>query len=623
MRKVAILVPPFASLEFPSLEAAVLASVVNAAGDVARTVYASHLFAELLGTDRYTQIANVPPPRGLADYVGIGRLRQTNFPADTVGRRTHSSFAEYISASCGEGLSKIDYESVSMIWDRYAELLPDEPVFADVDVLILVVRHQQLGASLRLAPEFRGRVQNLRIIAVGQQIASLPQAEALLCVSPSIDGVIYSGGPSTLEQSYERILALEPSPGFVTRNGSASKAIERRPVGNLVAAPDFGQFYKTWTVEPIASVIPFQGSHGCWWADHQQCTFCGLIEHEQSYVEKPAAAAIQEFRLQVSRHESLRIVAADHLLSKSYFDQVLPELAQIDWDVTFFFEVKPTLSKAEIHALRDARVLTVEAGIESFDGKTLSDMRKGATPLINIRFLKWAQEIGIRVFWTLLYNLPGESEHQLSCQIGLLRQLAHLQPPLHATRARLERNSPIFKSPKDFGIRDVWPTEAVLHTYPFSLHHLNGLSRFFDFEGDSFLPAESAVEAELQETIKLWQCGWRTDLLHYKVGIDFIKIIDSRTPGETRITTLRDWRAKLYLDLDNIKNVEALVAKYAKANDLHRSEVESFLVLLTEEGLVYIDGDAVIGLAPRLNLLREHHLRYSKSLPSANPGSGN
>lgn len=76
-----------------------------------------------------------------------------------------------------------------------------------------------------------------------------------------------------------------------------------------------------------------------------------------------------------------------------------------------------------------ANTYIVEIGIESFDTEVLSLIQKGTTALKNIRILKWAQELAITPYWTLMYGLPGETEKSLQTQIEKIKKISHLQPP--------------------------------------------------------------------------------------------------------------------------------------------------------------------------------------------------
>lgn len=67
-----IVIPPFASLEFPSLDAAVATQVLREMGISVNVNYINQDFSELIGSSVYTSIANIPPTRG--SQIGLGQV---------------------------------------------------------------------------------------------------------------------------------------------------------------------------------------------------------------------------------------------------------------------------------------------------------------------------------------------------------------------------------------------------------------------------------------------------------------------------------------------------------------------------------------------------------------------
>src|SRR5689334_8102376 len=58
--EILIIVPPFATLDRPSLAAHLLQACAGAAGFQVRVFYANLAFAEAIGVDAYTSVSNAP-----------------------------------------------------------------------------------------------------------------------------------------------------------------------------------------------------------------------------------------------------------------------------------------------------------------------------------------------------------------------------------------------------------------------------------------------------------------------------------------------------------------------------------------------------------------------------------
>ena len=620
MINVTILVPPFASLEFPSLDASVARQLLSDRGCNVDIQYLNQLFGRLIGRDAYTRIANIPPTRGVADY--IGHISHKMFPASTVARRRYYSFRDYLSdVLSAEDSDIIFYKEVRAVWAGYVTDIVKTTNIVESDYIFFVCRHQQLGATLTLIDSLKDLGYKGKVILFGQHLCSSTQAYAIKQACERIDGVIY-GGTATIEKFFDDVMALRTVPGvFAALNHlpGTKKIPKDIRAGNMAATPDYADFYERYFDDPIQSVIPFQGSQGCWWADKSHCIFCGLIEENQQYSAKISSDAYYEILQLVSKYECLSVVAADHLLSNEHADQLIELLSGSDVDVNLFFEIRATTSKKLLQKLLTARVFTVEIGIESFDSQTLKYIRKGTTPLINIRVLKWAQEIGLNVYWTLLYGFDCETFNSMQVQNSLLRSIRHLQPPLHATPVRLERNSPMFKNPGQYGIKEYWPAEAALHTYPYELNVVRDIVKFFDYDCDRHSHDNHHV-AELQNIIEDWQKQWVSDQLYYLNGKSFVKICDSR--DGIRTITLRGWRMELFLDFDEIQETDVIINKYNDKESIPCDSVADFIRELNDMKLLYCDGSKAISVVPRANNLRLHLLKHSSTAVRTLSGGG-
>ena len=104
------------------------------------------------------------------------------------------------------------------------------------------------------------------------------------------------------------------------------------------------------------------------------------------------------------------IQVVDNLLDLKYFKTLLPELAARKLNVSLFYETKSNLKKDQVRLLRDAGVMTIQPGIESFSDRVLKQMKKGVTGLQNVQLLKWCKEIGDEPIWYQVMGFPGRRQ---------------------------------------------------------------------------------------------------------------------------------------------------------------------------------------------------------------------
>ena len=92
-------------------------------------------------------------------------------------------------------------------------------------------------------------------------------------------------------------------------------------------------------------------------------------------------------------------------------------------------------------------------------------MDKGVTPMQNIGCLKWSLYYHVMVSWNILLGFPGETNEDYQRQLDLIPSLLHLQPPEATGKFWLQRFSPYFTRPHEYGIRITGPGMAYEYVY--------------------------------------------------------------------------------------------------------------------------------------------------------------
>jgi hypothetical protein len=205
-------------------------------------------------------------------------------------------------------------------------------------------------------------------------------------------------------------------------------------------------------------------------------------------------------------------------------------------------------------------------------------MRKGCTGLQNIQLLRWCEELGITVFWNLLYGFPGESMVEYARMAQLVPLLAHLQKPGYCGRIHVDRFSPLFTN-AGLGVSEPRPAAAYSYLYPLTREQLGNLAYFFEFDyADDREPARYA--GALGEEVARWP-EWtdekrpRLDL--FQAG-SIVLITDTRTCARRRSFVLTGLDAKIYLGCDTAQTPRSIARQLGDSfsEGEIRASLESF-----------------------------------------------
>ena len=371
--------------------------------------------------------------------------------------------------------------------------------------------------------------------------------------------------------------------------------------------PDFGDYFhdlEKCTVS--ASVLPtllLETSRGCWWGAKSHCTFCGLNGGTMAFRSKSPRRALDELEYMIDRWRIELVEAVDNILDMKYFNDMLPALARAGRSVQLFYEVKANLTRTQVRLLAEAGVRRIQPGIESLSDHVLRLMRKGTTALRNIQLLKWAREYGIVVEWNLLYGFPGETREDYAAMLRLLPAIRFLRPPCAVGPIRMDRFSPYYDSPGEFGLTRVRPILAYGFLYPVADEALRRIAYYFDFDYEADVDP-TGYAADVIAYVTAWQANPELGTLTSTASPDDgLVLADSRPDATiTRLTLSRLERAA-YEYCDELRSVPSIAGHlrrlFPEVEFADRQVVE-FLESLVVNRLMVTDGRHYLSLAIRV-----------------------
>jgi len=367
--------------------------------------------------------------------------------------------------------------------------------------------------------------------------------------------------------------------------------------------PDYEDYFRELDGSTVsASVVPgllLETSRGCWWGAKSHCTFCGLNGGSIAFRSKSAARILEELDYLVDRWRIEQIEVVDNILDMGYFSDLLPELANRDDNLRFFYETKANLKKDQVKLLAKSGVTRIQPGIESMSDHVLQLMRKGTNALRNIQLLKWCREFKVAVDWNILYGFPGETQQDYEQIMALLPAIRFLDPPTACGPIRLDRFSPYFVSPAAYGLVNVRPMASFAFLYPFSQETLNNIAYYFDFEYAKSVEPGNFATRTIEFAAQWKQQPDRGSLDLVESGESHLTLVDTRN-NEYRTFVLSGMEKAAYYFCDDMRTPSKIrehLQEHFDAASVTKEQVVGFLDSLVANQLMVTDGKHYLSLA--------------------------
>jgi len=603
---------PYAVVERPSIALSILKSVLNQVDIRSSILYANLLFAEEIGVNLQQMLT-----MSLSDYLnGEWTFSPAAFP-------DFKPDAEAYFKHSAPGLrpfqipGQTDDSPFAGVLQRLREITPDfvtrvarHVLTARPKIVGCTSLFQQHCASLALLRKIKELAPHvITVIGGGNCESSMGVATHEEC--PWIDYVASGESEDTFRELCERLLArATPKSGLSPRSllvkhsalptgiigpehrkqgKAAYEALYKEPPRARLEdmrrspTPDYDDFFAQLAQSPIAAFIDpgilVETSRGCWWGEISHCTFCGLNGGSMGYRAKPADLVFNELQQLVDRYGIREFVVVDNILDLDYFKTLLPQLVKAKLGYQFFYETKANLSKTHLKLMADAGINFVQPGIESLDDGLLKAMGKGTTIKKNVQMLKWSLEQGIRVIYSILFEIPGETDESYRKMAEWLPLLSHLEAPRMLVPIMFERFSPYHMRPAEFEL-SIAPNRSYAFVYPWKQESLERFAYFFDDYsldrdrshgvGDSKRPGIGSV----REALRAWAREWGRELgaegtgegvasLRMRKDGDRLIIHDTRACRTGSEFLLEDLAAKIYDACDQARTPSGLLKELA------------------------------------------------------------
>jgi ribosomal peptide maturation radical SAM protein 1 len=561
---------PFGPADTPQLGLGLLKGALNQAAIECDIRYFSLGFARRVGEEFYNFVA--------ADAWSFALAGEWVFTSALFGVESADPL-EYLRWAQGSAPLYFTAELLRGILRARAQVEPflrdclDGLDWEDYDIVAFSSSVQQNNASLALAKRVKQRWPEKAIIFGGHNVQGVMGVE-LLRTFNCVDFACLGEGDVLLPEFVRRFRAgqnLEGIPGLALRRNGSIEVTD--PVPRAVQSldelpyPDYDDYFEQRRSVLGSSVwsgeIPLESSRGCWWRQHQKCTYCGIDAQNLGYREKSPRRMLEEIEHLAERYGPRRLAMADNVPPR-HLGPLLTYLETRDLRLGVFYELRAGTSKHRLERMRQAGIDHVLIGVESLSTAVLQLMRKGTTALTNIQTLKWCRELGIRVYWNLLGGIPLEQPSEYRRMNELIPSLAHLAPPRTVSLIWILRFSPHFQDPTRFGFASVRPAAAYAHIYPgVPERALRNLARHFDYEYADGRDT-AAYMGPIRKAVKAWREAAPTSILAYVDDGERVRLFDTRPVSGERVRVLTGLERELYLACDKQRSIRRLGRRFPR-----------------------------------------------------------
>ena len=597
--QVALVNMPFSYSKYPSIQLGTLSALLKSKGIPVDCHHLNVRFAHKIGVPLYETICEKRALFGewIFSYLlfrdnpkraEYPRLFKPLFEQLTKESSHPASFFENMSARTAPQF--LTWAQTAIDWGQYT-------------IVGFTSTFDQNVASLTMAKLIKDLYPNVTIVFGGANYDGEMGLEYFRAF-PFIDHVVVGEGEEVFPELVRYILAgkVGTIPNGVTyRTGSTIAFTPNHSLFSDFAKtgpPDYDDYYHLLAelgeaAQGLDRILLYEGSRGCWWGEKHHCTFCGLNAQSMKFRAKSSEQAAKEMAYLSSRYDTARFRLVDNIIDMKYIENLFGRFAADHCDLDVFIETKSNLQKSQIRTLAAGGVKCMQPGLESLSFNQLQAMDKGVTPMQNIICLKWSAYYRIAVSWNILLGFPGETNEDYRRQIDLIPSLFHLHPPEATGKFWLQRFSPYYTKPHEYGVRITGPWTAYEYVYDSRQVDLRKIAYDFEYELDNW-NVDQQVYQELADLVQEWQRLAESNdrpFLYYSKAMDYVTIYDGRNPNAP-IRKRYDWPAAGIIEACNeaaksAEQIRMLLTSRPGTSENVNAEIDQALGVLTAARILY------------------------------------
>jgi ribosomal peptide maturation radical SAM protein 1 len=594
--QVALVNMPFSFSKYPSIQLGTLAALLKSQGIPVDCHHLNVRFAHKIGVPLYEMICE---KRALFGEWLFSYLLFRDNPKRAEYPRVFKPVFEQIARQSGQPIGYFE-EMATRIAPQFLTQAMTSMDWGQYKVVGFTSTFDQNVASLTMAKLIKDLYPDVKIVFGGANYDGEMGMEHFRAF-PFIDHVVVGEGEEAFPALVRQILAGKADGfpnGVAYRQGGELRLVPNASLFSDFAKtgpPDYDDYYHLLaelgdSAQGLDRVLLYEGSRGCWWGEKHHCTFCGLNAQSMKFRAKSSEQVAQEMTYLSHRYDTARFRLVDNIIDMKYVENLFGKFAAAHCDLDVFIETKSNLHKSQIRMLAAGGVKCMQPGLESLSLNQLRSMDKGVTPMQNIICLKWSFYYRVTVSWNILLGFPGETNEDYRRQIDLIPSLLHLQPPEATGKFWLERFSPYYTRPHEYGVRMTGPGMAYEYVYDSRQVDLKKIAYDFEYELENW-PVDPYVYQELVSAIEAWQRLYASNdrpFLYYSKALDYVTVYDGRNP-KAPARQRYDGLAALVIEICNeaAKSPEQIRAAVTGRSDVSDEALTPVLHDLTARRVLY------------------------------------
>lgn len=471
----------------------------------------------------------------------------------------------------------------------------------------------QLTSSLYFIRRIKEKHPELPLVVGGSGLSGNPGA-GFFKAFPQVNFLVAGEGEIPLARLVRELrdnsatAALPPIPGVVTPESAATQtapsACQLEHLKEL-PPPDYHDYFQLLSTLDAGSAffptLPAEMSRGCWWrrsgtgGPGKGCAFCNLNLQWEGYRSKNPAQVVAEIDTLTDRHRILSIAFTDNVLPVEGGREVLEGLVRLEKDLHLFGEIRASTTAPMLQLMESAGFHEVQVGIEALGTRLLRKMNKGSSAIENLEIMKNCEEAGLVHVSNLILEFPGSDEDDVEETLHSL-EFARVYRPLRGVAFWLGAGSPMFESPRRFGIKARFnhPNHGVL--FP---PEIAGSMRFMiqGYRGD--VARQRLLWKPVRKKLMEWRKtydgnGCRGPMLGFRDGRSFL-MIHQRIPGSPALRhRLPGTSREIYLHCRKNRSVGEVLARFPR---ISQEKVLPFFQMMVDKKLMFQEGERFLSLA--------------------------
>lgn len=598
--QVALVNMPFSFSKYPSIQLGTLSALLKSQGIPVDCHHLNVRFAHKIGVPLYEMICE---KRALFGEWLFSYLLLRDNPKRAEYPRVFKPVFEQIAQQSGHPISFFE-EMATRTAPQFLTWALTSIDWGQYKLVGFTSTFDQNVASLSMAKLIKDLYPHVTIVFGGANYDGEMGMEYFRAF-PFIDHVVVGEGEEVFPALVRHVLGGKVGalpPGVTARHGDAVSFAPNRALFSNFAntgPPDYDDYYRllaelgTESSQGLDRILLYEGSRGCWWGEKHHCTFCGLNAQSMKFRAKSSEQVAKEMAYLSSRYDTARFRLVDNIIDMKYIENLFGKFAESHCDLDIFIETKSNLHKSQIRTLAVGGVKCMQPGLESLSLNQLKAMDKGVTPMQNIVCLKWSYYYRVAVSWNILLGFPGETNEDYQRQIDLIPSLFHLHPPEATGKFWLERFSPYFTRPHEYGIRITGP--GMAYEYVYDSRHIDLDKIAYDFEYElADWPIDPHLYREFVDLVQQWQrlaASRDRPFLYYSKAMDYVTVYDGRTP-QAPVRRRYEWPASAIIEVCNdaaksADQIRTVLTGQPERSDVTDSQVAHALSELTARRVLY------------------------------------